>query len=104
MNGVDSSNLAAINGAIAALPTGVTDAGLEIQAVVDAYTRVLSAADGNATTTPDLNTADLTALKLISVASPTPTGADNAESALLISVIGALPSTAVDTYGDRSEK
>jgi hypothetical protein len=100
ISGVDSSNLAAINGAIAALPSGATDAGLEIQTVVDAYTRVLDAADGNGTNTPDLSTADLTALQLISIASPTPTAEDNAESALLISVIGARPSSAVDTYGE----
>ena len=89
ISGVDSSNLAAINSAIAALPTGATDAGLDIQAVVDAYARVLEAADGNATTTPALCTTDLTALR--NVIARVDHTSDVSTTANIIALIGTVP-------------
>ena len=82
--------MAIINSAIAPLSSALTDSASEIQAVVDAYAAVISAADGLANGGAKLTTMEFQTLGLIAI--------DSVEStSLLNSAIDALPLAAVDT-------
>ncbi|WP_396189466.1 beta strand repeat-containing protein, partial [Flavobacterium sp.] len=95
VSGVTSANLAAINDALNSAPVNgaAADTAAEVQAIVNAYNKILSAADGtdsNATATPTAG--DYTAIGV--------TGVDAATAALLSDVIDGKPTDAVDTVAE----
>jgi hypothetical protein len=64
VTGVTSSNMAAINSALAALPASARDSASEIQALVDAYSLVLAGADGLDNNNMNLSATQYTAMGL----------------------------------------
>ena len=93
VTGVDNSNLGSINSALAILPVSATDSRAEVQAIVDAYGKILAAADGTGGNGVLPSAADYAAIGL--------TGVDaGAETSLLGSVIDRNASSAVDTVAE----
>ncbi|MBM3387818.1 MAG: hypothetical protein FJY36_09170, partial [Betaproteobacteria bacterium] len=100
VNGVNRDNLDAINDVLnshsvdaAALGSTATDTVAKLQAIVDAYVKVLAAADGRDGNHPNAPTAgDYAILSL--------TGVNEASAALLSDVIDGKPSTAVDSVAE----
>ena len=95
VTGVTAGNLGAINNAVAGLPTVATDTTAEVQAVVDAYLAILAEANGaDPDATPGLNP---TAAQYVTIGATVAGALSGAGLTLLNDVIGALPSTGVDT-------
>jgi len=93
VTGVTSANIASINTFIAVMPAGDTDAQSEVQALVDAYAKVLASANGVADSGPSLSAAEFAALGLSTV--------DTAgELGLLNELIDRQASSAVDSYSE----
>ena len=95
IKGVTQGNLAAINSVLASIP--VTDASVDtpakLQAIVDAYNKVLAAADGtdgNAAAAPTAG--DYAAVGV--------TGTTDASAKLLSDMVDGLAATAVDTVAE----
>jgi hypothetical protein len=93
VSGVSASNLAIINSAIAPLSSAATDSSIEIQAVVDAYTAVIAAADGLSNGGGTVTQSQFESLGL-SMIDSTPA------TALLNSIIDSSALTAVDTQAE----
>jgi hypothetical protein len=95
VTGVDASNLPAINSAIDALTGSGVDTPAEVQALADAYNKILSEANGAA---PDATPADPTAADYAAIGANIGTAATDAEAlGLLNDAVGGQPSTGVDT-------
>jgi hypothetical protein len=93
ITGVGISNLAIINTAIATLGVTATDTAIEIQAVVNAYSAVIAAADGLANAGAAVTGAQFQSLGLVLI--------NSAESiSLMNSAIDALPLISVDTQAE----
>jgi hypothetical protein len=99
VKGVGNANLAAINNAVDTLPVDSVDTKEELQAVVDAYNKILSEANSNATdATPGSNpqASDYAAIGAnIGLAISNTTAL-----ALLNDVVANLATTAVDTVAE----
>ena len=97
VTGVTFANLGAINSVIAVRLPAVTDSTLEIQAIVDVYAAILTAADGNASATGlSLTATDYALLGL--------GGIDGAgEVALMNSVLSGRTNSQVDSYDKLAE-
>ncbi|CAN1521639.1 FG-GAP repeat [Burkholderiaceae bacterium] len=97
VTGVNAENLSAINSALAALPASATGTAAQLQTVVDAYTAVLAAADGGASTATTAPTAaQYAALGVTGLSGNTATATAN----LLGNLIDGLPSADVDTLAE----
>jgi hypothetical protein len=97
VTGVTFANLGAINSVIAVRLPIVTDSTVEIQAIVDVYAAILTAADGNAAATPlNLSATDYTTIGLTGIDDP-------AEVALMNSVLSGRTNAQVDTYAELAE-
>jgi hypothetical protein len=93
VTGVSSANITAINTFIAVMPAGDTDAQSEVQALVDAYAKVLASANGVADSGASLSAAEFAVLGLSTV--------DTAgEVGLLNELIDHQASSAVDSYNE----
>lgn len=68
ITGVDADNLLLVNELIDGLPAAQTATPLQLQASIDALNEVLANADGDASTTPNLNASDYQALGLSGIA------------------------------------
>ena len=102
VTGVDSSNLAAINSALAtdAINAGAVATALQVQAVVDAYNRILSEANGAAI---DANASiNPTSVDYAAIGATTAAGFANASDMqkLLNDVIANLNVAAVDSVAE----
>ena len=93
VTGVDNSNLGAINSAVAVLPVSATDSRAEVQAIVDAYGKILAAADGTGGNGVLPGAGDYAAIGVTEVDA-------GAETSLLGSVIDKKVSSAVDTVAE----
>ncbi|MSX76853.1 MAG: hypothetical protein F2738_02310, partial [Actinobacteria bacterium] len=89
--GVDSSNITAINTFIAYKSAADTDSQAEVQALVDAYAKVVALANGAADGGVPLTATEFSSLGLPDVDTP-------AEVNLLNELIDIRPTTAVDSY------
>jgi hypothetical protein len=95
VTGVDSANIAAINTFIADKSANDTDSQAEVQAIVDAYVRVVALANGAADGGVPLTVAEFSSLGLPAVDAP-------AEVNLLNELIDIRPTSAVDSYQELS--
>ncbi len=91
---VTINNLTAVNSYIAPLAPAATDSAAEIQAVVDAVSKLQGLADSITTTGTSLTAADLTALGVNNFAG------NAAKLSLLNSLLDTLPFADVDTPGE----
>jgi len=97
VTGVTFVNLGAINSIVAVRPSSATDSTLEIQAIVDAYAAILTAADGNAAATSlSLSATEYATIGLATID-------DAAEVALMNSVLSGRTNAQVDTYAELAE-
>ena len=98
VTGVTAGNLAAINSAIGPIASGSTDSVAEVQAVVDAFLRILAEADGS---TGDLSPADPSEADYTAVGVTLGGIAGNANGlSLLNDGLGILPSTSADSVAE----
>ncbi|NBT11901.1 MAG: hypothetical protein EBT24_13200, partial [Betaproteobacteria bacterium] len=96
--GVTAGNLAAINSAIGPIASGSTDSVAEVQAVVDAFLRILAEADGS---TGDLTPVDPSEADYLAVGVTLGGIAGNANGlSLLNDGLGVLPQTSADTVAE----
>ena len=93
VTGVISGQIAAINTFIAVRPTVDTDSQVEVQAIVDAYAKLVSSANGLADGGVPLSANEFATLGLSSVDS-------SAEVSLLNDLIDVRSGTAVDSYAE----
>jgi len=93
VTGVISGQIAAINTFIAVRPTVDTDSQTEVQAIVDAYAKLVSSANGLADGGVPLSANEFATLGLSSVDS-------SAEVSLLNDLIDVRSGTAVDSYAE----
>ena len=91
VTGVDSANITAINTFIAYKASADTDSQTEVQAVVDAYAKVVASANGAADGGVPLTAIEFSALGLSEVNTP-------AEVSLLNELIDIRSNSAVDSY------
>jgi len=91
VTGVDAANIAGINSLIAEKLAVDTDSELEVQAIVNAYAKVVALANGAADGGVPLTATELSSLGLPDVDSP-------AEVNLLNELIDIRPTSAVDSY------
>jgi len=93
VTGVSSTNITAVNTFIAVMPASDTDAQPEVQALVDAYAKVLTSANGVADGGASLSAAEFAALGLSTVDA-------GGEVSLLNDLIDRQATTAVDSYSE----
>ena len=99
ITGVTSTNLAAVNNAVDALSASAVDTRDELQAVVDAYIKILAEANGTATdATPGSN--PLASDYALIGANIGSAASNTAALSLLNTVIGNLPTTGVDAIAE----
>ncbi|MSZ36491.1 MAG: hypothetical protein F2604_00860, partial [Actinobacteria bacterium] len=91
VTGVDSANIGAVNTLIAYKASADTDSQTEVQAVVDAYAKVIASANGAADGGVPLTATEFSALGLSAVNTP-------AEVSLLNELIDIRSNSAVDSY------
>ncbi len=97
VTGVTFANLAAINSVVAVRLPIATDSTVEIQAIVDTYAAILTAADGNASATSlNLTATDYSTIGLGALDAP-------AEVALMNSVLSGRTNAQVATYDQLAE-
>ncbi|WP_146100146.1 FG-GAP-like repeat-containing protein [Limnohabitans sp. TS-CS-82] len=94
VTGVSSTNLSAINDALAALSASATGTPAALQTVVDAYAAVLAFADGTSTTVPSAS--QYTALGVTGMSGNSATATAN----LLGNLIGSLSRADVNTVAE----
>jgi hypothetical protein len=93
VSGVSSSNIAAVNAILSAIPTTSRDTTSEIQAIVDAYLLVLNAANGVDNSISDFSLATFANLGMSSINT-------SAKQALATDVIDRATSEMVDSITD----
>jgi hypothetical protein len=93
VTGVTTSNIAAINTALAAMPASARDSAAEIQALVDAYTLVLAGADGIDNNNLNLSATQYTAMGLSQIDTA-------AKAGLLNEILDTKTPAQVDTIAE----
>jgi hypothetical protein len=99
ITGVNSSNLAALNNAVDTLNAAAVDTKAELQAVVDAYLKILAEANGNAADSTPGSNPSASDYALIGAAVGL-SATNPAALSLLNNVIGNLSSDGVDTIAE----